>query len=84
MTDSSATQLNTGCNLVTGQGCVLPPKGPGNFYPYFTLASVGGRCVWEFGNMTNGSTFGGDLQYGNVGPGTIGAFAGHLRSNPAC
>ncbi len=84
MTDSSATQLNTNCNLVTGQGCVLPPKGPGHFYPYFTLASVGGRCVWEFGNMTNGSTFGRDLQYGKVGPGTIGAFAGPVRSNPSC
>jgi hypothetical protein len=28
--------------------------------------------------------FGGDAQYGQVGPGTIGAFAGRIRSRPAC
>src|SRR5580700_12199109 len=26
MTDTSATEFNTACNLVTGKGCVLPPK----------------------------------------------------------
>jgi hypothetical protein len=72
------------CNLVTGKGCVLPPKGPGHFYPYWTLAKVGGTCVWEFGNMPNGATFGRDKQYGKVGPGTIGAFAGPIRRNPSC
>jgi hypothetical protein len=82
MTDSSATQFNTNCNLTTGTGCVLPPKGPGHFYPYFTLSSVGGKCVWEFGNMSNGETFGRDLQYGKVGPDTIGAFSGPVRKNP--
>ena len=84
MTDASATEFNTKCNLTTGKGCVLPPKGPGHFYPYFTQAKVSGKCVWEFGNMKNGSTFGGDGQYGKVGKGTIGAFVGQLRSNPAC
>jgi hypothetical protein len=84
MTDASATEFNTNCNLATGQGCVMPPKGPGHFYPYFTLAKVGGTCVWEFGNMRNGATFGGDKQYGKVGPGTIGAFVGKLRTNPVC
>ena len=84
MTDASATEFNTNCNLVTGKGCVLPAKGPGHFYPFFTLASVGGTCDWEFGNMANGSTFGGDQQYGKVGPGTLGAFAGAIRSNPGC
>ena len=34
--------------------------------------------------MTNGNTFGGDAQYGSVGPGTIGAFAGPVRANPGC
>jgi hypothetical protein len=82
MTDSSATQFNTNCNLTTGSGCVLPPKGPGHFYPYFTLAKVHGTCVWEFGNMPNGQAFGKDAQYGSVGPGTIGAFAGGLLKNP--
>jgi hypothetical protein len=79
VTDSSATQFNTNCNLTSGMGCVLPPKGPGNFYPYFTQALAGGHCVWEFGNMQNGNTFGKDAQYGSVGPGTIGAFAGPIR-----
>jgi hypothetical protein len=62
VTDASATEFNTGCNPSTGTGCVLPPKGPGHFYPYWTLARVGGQCVWEFGNMRNGNTFGGDAQ----------------------
>jgi hypothetical protein len=84
MTDASATEFNTKCNLTTGKGCVMPPKGPGHFYPFFTLAKVSGKCVWEFGNMHNGATFGGDGQYGKVGPGTIGAFVGALRRNPAC
>jgi hypothetical protein len=84
MTDSSATQFNTKCNLTTGTGCVLPPKGPGHFYPFFTQAKVGGKCVWEFGNMHNGNSFGRDAQYGSVGPGTIGAFTGPIRANPKC
>jgi hypothetical protein len=77
-------EFNTGCDLVTGTGCVLPPKGPGHFFPYFTLARVAGRCVGEFGNMGNGRTFGRDKQCGKVGPATMGAFAGRVRSQPAC
>ena len=84
MTDASATEFNTNCDLNSGAGCVLPPKGPGNFYPYWTQARVGYSCVWEFGNMRNGNTFGGDAQYGSVGPNTIGAFAGPIRPNPSC
>jgi len=84
MTDASATEFNTGCNLTTGAGCVLPPKGPGHFYPFWTKAMAGGHCVWEFGNMHNGNSFGGDAQYGSVGPGTIGAFVGPIRANPKC
>jgi hypothetical protein len=84
MTDASATELNTDCNLSTGAGCVLPPSGPGNFYPYWTQARVGGACVWEFGNMRNGNTFGGLGQYGTVGPGTLGAFAGPIITDPNC
>jgi hypothetical protein len=84
MTDTSASELNTNCDLNSGAGCVLPPQGPGHFFPYFTQARVGGLCVWEYGNMRNGNTFGGDAQYGAVGPGTLGAFAGPVRSNPNC
>ena len=84
MTDTSASELNTNCNLITGKGCVLPPKGPGHFFPFFTLAKVSGRCVWEFGNMNNGRSFGGVKQYGKVGPRTIGAFVGPIRRQPSC
>jgi hypothetical protein len=45
---------------------VPPPGGPGHFYPYYTQAKVGGKCVWEFGNMTNGNTFGRDRQYASL------------------
>jgi hypothetical protein len=50
----------------------------------WTLAKVGDACVWEFGAMPNGNTFGGDRQYGKVGPGTIGAFTSQIRNNPHC
>jgi hypothetical protein len=84
VTDNSATQFLTGCDPESGKNCVLPPPGPGHFYPYFTQARVGGMCVWEFGNMRNGNTFGGDQQYGQVGPTTLGAFASAVRPNPNC
>jgi hypothetical protein len=42
---------------------VVPPtQAPGHFYPYYTLAKVGGTCLWEYGQMTNGNTFGKDKQ----------------------
>ena len=84
VTDASATEFNTGCDVETGSGCVLPPQGPGHFYPYWTQARIGSRCVWEFGNMRNGNAFGRDAQYGSVGPNTLGAFAGPIRTNPDC
>jgi hypothetical protein len=34
--------------------------------------------------MRNGNTFGGDAQYGAVGPGTLGAFASPVLGNPRC
>jgi hypothetical protein len=60
-----------------GPGCKVPlPTGPGHFYPYWTQARVGGQCVWEFGNMRNGNTFGGPKQYGQPS----GYFFGTLMS----
>jgi hypothetical protein len=41
------------------------------------MARVDNPC-----NMHNGRSFGGDAQYGSVGPTTIGAFAGPIRPNP--
>ena len=40
--------------------------------------------MWEFGNMSNGRSFGGVRQYGKVGPNTMGAFAGRVRAQPSC
>ena len=82
MTDVSASEST--CDLTTGAGCAMPPVGPGNFYPYWTLARVSGSCVWEFGNMRNGNTFGRESQYGQVAPRTLGAFVSRIRSVPSC
>ena len=84
MTDVSASELNTNCDLISSAGCVLPPQGPGSFYPFFTLARVNGSCVWEFGNMSNGAAFGGAAQYGIVRPGSLGAFVGPTLRTSRC
>ena len=39
---------------------------PRALLPVLTQAKVGGQCVWEFGNMTNGKTFGRDHQYAHL------------------
>ena len=41
------------------------PGAPAKFYPYWTLTR---SCHWEFGNNTNGNTFGKDAQYGKINP----------------
>ncbi|HET7428168.1 MAG TPA: hypothetical protein VFJ66_01850, partial [Gaiellales bacterium] len=64
-TDAAASEVTCQTN---GQGCSVPPPaplGPGHFYPYWTQARVNGTCVWEFGRMRNGNTFGGARQYGH-------------------
>jgi hypothetical protein len=82
MTDVSASESS--CDLVSGAGCAMPPVGPGSFYPFWTRARVNRACVWEFGNMRNGNTFGGARQYGHVGPRTLGAFVSRITPTPAC
>jgi hypothetical protein len=60
------------CNRATGIGCTLIPKTddgtPAAFYPFFTTASVGGTCNWQFGNNIPGNTsnFGENNQYGSL------------------
>jgi hypothetical protein len=50
------------CTGPAGGGCTVPPpNAPGAFYPFWTSSSA---CTWEFGNMTNGNTFGEQAQYG--------------------
>jgi hypothetical protein len=87
-TDAPASEFVT-CQPGSESGCrVPPPNSPGNFYPYWTQAMVGGQCVWEFGNMTNGNTFGKDRQYAHlVAHGFFkGQFdlASRVRDNPNC
>jgi hypothetical protein len=81
-TDAPATEAT--CQP-TGQGCAVPPPGaPGNFYPYWTLAKVSGKCVWEFGQMTNGKTFGADAEYGTPSARFFGTLEGPIMKSPSC
>jgi hypothetical protein len=84
LTDNPAT--NVKCNPQTGAGCVIPPaQAPGKFYPYWTLAKVNGTCAWEFGQMTNGKTFGGDKQYGTFTTALgLAELASKIMPNPHC
>ncbi len=69
----------------TGVGCAVPPSvAPGNFYPFWTQARVHGQCVWEFGQMRNGNTFGGTHQYGQPSAYFFGNLEGPMRHNPTC
>ena len=83
-TDNAATQFVDNCDLTTGANCVLPPPGPGNFYPYWTLTRNWFGCTWEFGNVRDGDTFGGDAQYGQVSFNPPGAFTSPIERNPGC
>jgi hypothetical protein len=54
-TDAPASEAT--CSPTTLANCtVTGPNFPGAFYPYFTQASVGGNCEWEFGQMPNGNS----------------------------
>jgi hypothetical protein len=69
----------------TGQGCAVPaPGAPGRFYPHWTQAKVGGQCVWEFGNMTNGNSFGRAAQYGTPSAWFFGNLESPIMRNPQC
>ena len=85
-TDNAATQFVDNCDLNTGANCVLPPPGPGPTpYPYWTLSRdqhLG--CVWEFGNVRDGNTFGEDAQYGPITFNPPGAFTSPIERNPRC
>jgi len=81
-TDAPATESS--CQA-SGTGCAVPPPGaPGNFYPYWTRARVGGNCVWEFGQMPNGQTFGGPAQYGGPSARFVGTLESPILTTPGC
>jgi hypothetical protein len=84
LTDNPASNIR--CNTSNGAGCVVPPtQAPGKFYPYWTLASVKGSCVWEFGQMPNGNDFGKDAQYGKFTTALgLAELAGPIMRNPSC
>ena len=82
-TDAPASEST--CSPSTLSGCAVPPPGaPGNFYPYWTQASVGGQCVWEFGQMTNGNSFGADAQYDGPSARFFGTLSSPAITNPTC
>jgi hypothetical protein len=63
-TDTALSEAS--CQFPDPSGCkVPPPAAPGKFFPYWTLTR---SCVLEFGNMTNGNTFGKQAQYGTIKP----------------
>jgi hypothetical protein len=83
--ETNAPASEATCSPATLAGCVVPaPGSPGNFYPYWTQASVGGRCVWEFGQMPNGNNFGGTAQYDGPTAYFFGTLAGPIMPNPSC
>ena len=63
-TDTALSEAS--CHFPDPSGCAVPPPAaPGKFFPYWTLTR---SCVLEFGNMTNGNTFGKQAQYGTIHP----------------
>jgi hypothetical protein len=84
LTDNPAT--NNQCSPTHVSGCVVPPpQAPGRFYPYWTQAKVSDACVWEFGQLTNGNTFGKDKQYGHFTTALgLPEDAGPIMANPNC
>jgi hypothetical protein len=82
-TDVAASEAT--CSPSTLSGCAVPaPGSPGNFYPYFTQASVGGSCEWEFGQMSTGNSFGGSAQFDGPSPYFFGNLEGPIQPLTNC
>jgi len=65
------------------KGCTVPPKGPGHFYPYWSLVNNHGTCGILFGNAWGGRhvrNFGRDAQYGGVQFDRLGYFQFESRT----
>ena len=84
LTDNPASNIR--CNPARPNTCRVPPvQAPGKFYPYWTLASVKGSCVWEFGQMPNGNDFGKEKQYGTFTEALgLPEDASPIMRNPSC
>ncbi|HEY6469944.1 MAG TPA: hypothetical protein VI434_09260 [Candidatus Dormibacteraeota bacterium] len=75
------------CTATTLSGCTVPPDGPGNFYPYWSVTHSGGACVLEFGNVSSRvQDFGKDAEYGTNQFETLGypEFEGPIHPVSAC
>jgi hypothetical protein len=85
-TDVAYSDPNCSVATPTGPGCVVPPPGPGGFYPYWSFAGSGSSCAVLFGNVAGSgvNTMGGDAQYGTDQAARLGApeFQGPIQSNP--
>jgi hypothetical protein len=62
LSESSCGPQSNGTGYLSG--CTVPPPGPGGFYPYWSMFHSGSSCVFLFGNVSAGNTFGKDAQYG--------------------
>jgi hypothetical protein len=85
-TDLGASEIL--CNVVTGAGCTVPPKGGATFYPFWSLGAFNGQignrtlgCLWNFGNDQPNTLldFGKDAQYGTP---DVARFGGTIISAP--
>ena len=81
-TDAAFSEIAT-CSPKHFSGCAVPPpNAPGKFYPYWTQGTAStGACVWEFGNVQSGNTFGGDAQYGKLDPNLLPDLISRFRAN---
>ena len=72
-TDVALSEQNSGCSDANA-GCVVPPSGPGNFYPYWSSIKHGNQCSILFGNVSGPGVndYGKDAQYGTDQAPTIG------------
>jgi hypothetical protein len=78
------------CDTTTGNGCTAPPISAA-FYPFWTLNNTErlfplptpkGTCIWNFGNVIQGTTtqdFGKDAQYGTP---NVARYGGTIISKP--
>jgi hypothetical protein len=85
-TDVALSELNTKCGTADPKGCVVPPSGPGKFYPYWSEVNTNGTCTLEFGNVAGSRTinaFGKDAEYGSDQLGSLGypEFEGRVLNN---
>jgi hypothetical protein len=85
-TDAAYADPNCPVSLTASPSCVIPPPGPGAFYPYWSFAGSGSAsCALEFGNVSSGvNNMGGVAQYGTIQSATLGApeFEGPIQANP--